>query len=48
VLPERTYERNPHVQLPHFVTPEFWQILRERVLREFDAQIESYGLQPVA
>lgn len=47
-LPARTYERNPHLQLPHFVTPEFWQALRQRVFQEFDAQIERYGLQPVA
>jgi aldehyde:ferredoxin oxidoreductase len=48
VLPERAYEPNPHVQLPHFLTPEFWQTLRERVFQEFDAQIERYGLQSVA
>jgi hypothetical protein len=48
VLPERTYEHNPHVQLPHLITPEFWQALRERVLQEFDTQIERYGLHPVA
>jgi hypothetical protein len=35
------------VQLPHFVTPEFWQTLRARVLQEFDTQIERYGLHPV-
>jgi hypothetical protein len=48
VLPERTYERNLHVQLPHFVTPEFWQELRHRVLQAFDAQIDAYGLRQVA
>lgn len=48
VLPERTYTRNPHVELPHFITPEFMHTLRARVLQEFDAQIASYGLQPVA
>jgi aldehyde:ferredoxin oxidoreductase len=48
VLPERAYEPNPHVQLPHFITPEFWQTLRERVFQEFDAQIERYGLHSVA
>ena len=48
VLPERVYEPNPHVQLPHFITPEFWQTLREQVLQKFDEQIESYGLTPVA
>jgi hypothetical protein len=47
VLPERTYEPNPHVQLPHFITPEFWHTLRERVFQEFDAQIERYGLHSV-
>lgn len=48
VLPERTYERNPNVQLPHFVTPEFWQALRQQVLQAFDAQIDAYGLRQVA
>jgi len=47
VLPERTYEHNPHVQLPHFITPEFWHTLRERVFQEFDVQIERYGLHAV-
>ena len=47
VLPERAYQPNPHVQLPHFITPAFWHTLRERVLQAFDAQIASYGLQPV-
>ncbi len=46
VLPERVYERNPHVQLPHFITPEFWQELRQRVLKAFDDQIKAYGLSP--
>jgi aldehyde:ferredoxin oxidoreductase len=45
VLPARTYEQNPHVQLPHFITPEFWQELRTRVFQAFDRQIEAYGLQ---
>jgi aldehyde:ferredoxin oxidoreductase len=44
VLPARTYERNPHVQLPHFITPAFWETLRSRVWQEFDQQIASYGL----
>jgi hypothetical protein len=44
VLPARTYERNPYVQLPHFITPAFWQELRSRVFEEFDKQIASYGL----
>jgi hypothetical protein len=48
VLPERVYQRNPNVQLPHFITPEFWQELRQRVLREFEAQINNYGLQRAA
>ncbi len=48
VLPTRVYERNPNVQLPHFITPEFWQELRQRVLQTFDAQIESYGLRQAA
>ena len=47
-LPARTYEHNPNVQLPHFITPEFWQELRQRVLQSFDEQIESYGLSSVA
>jgi aldehyde:ferredoxin oxidoreductase len=48
VLPARTYEHNPHVQLPHFITPEFWQELRQRVLQAFDEQIKMYGLQQAA
>ncbi|MGQ4808834.1 hypothetical protein NKDENANG_02225 [Candidatus Entotheonellaceae bacterium PAL068K] len=47
VLPARTYEHNPHVKLPHFITPEFWQQLRTRVFKAFDEQIAAYGLQPV-
>ncbi len=46
VLPPRTYEQNANVQLPHFITPEFWQELRSRVLQGFDEQINEYGLQP--
>ena len=45
VLPARVYERNPNVQLPHFITPEFWHELRQRVLQAFEAQIETYGLR---
>jgi aldehyde:ferredoxin oxidoreductase len=48
VLPPRTYEHNPHVQLPHFITPEFWQELRARVFKAFDEQMVTYGLQPAA
>ena len=44
-LPARSYEHNPHVQLPHFITPAFWQALRTRVFQEFDKQIAAYGLQ---
>lgn len=44
VLPGRVYEPNPNVQLPHFITPAFWQELRHRVLQAFDQQIVSYGL----
>lgn len=44
VLPERAYMKNPNVKLPHFITPEFWQELRQRVLTAFDAQITQYGL----
>jgi aldehyde:ferredoxin oxidoreductase len=44
-LPERAYQKNPNVQLPHFITPEFWRELRQRVLHEFDAQLAQYGLQ---
>ena len=44
VLPARVYEQNPNVQLPHFITPDFWQELRQRVLQAFDEQIVSYGL----
>ena len=47
VLPARVYETNPNVQLPHFITPDFWQTLRQRVFTAFDEQIESYGLTPV-
>ncbi len=48
VLPTRVYQRNPNVQLPHFITPEFWRELRQRVFQAFDAQIEGYGLRPAA
>jgi aldehyde:ferredoxin oxidoreductase len=47
-LPARSYEPNPHVQLPHFITPAFWQELRTRVFQEFDKQIAAYGLQGAA
>jgi hypothetical protein len=42
------YEKNPNVQLPHFITPEFWQELRQRVFQIFDTQIEQYGLREAA
>lgn len=45
VLPERVYTQNPNVKLPHFITPEFWRELRQRVLTAFDSQITHYGLQ---
>jgi aldehyde:ferredoxin oxidoreductase len=48
VLPARVYEKNPNVQLPHFITPEFWQELRQRVFQIFDTQIEQYGLREAA
>ena len=48
VLPARAFEPNPNVQLPHFLTPEFWDQLRERVLPGFDEQIASYALRPAA
>jgi aldehyde:ferredoxin oxidoreductase len=44
VLPERTYTQNPNIKLPHFITPEFWKELRERVFRAFDQKIQEYGL----
>ena len=43
-LPARAYEHNPHVELPHFITPAFMTELRQRVFQAFDEQIESYGL----
>lgn len=43
-LPERTYTPNPHVKLPHFITPEFWTELRQRVFKAFDQKIQEYGL----
>jgi aldehyde:ferredoxin oxidoreductase len=43
-LPARAYERNPNVELPHFITPAFMSELRERVFQAFDEQIGSYGL----
>jgi aldehyde:ferredoxin oxidoreductase len=48
VLPARVYQHNPNVQLPHFITPEFWQELRQRVFQAFEAQIEHYGLRQAA
>ena len=47
VLPARTFERNPHLELPHFITPEFWETLRARVLQAFDEQMADYGLTAV-
>jgi aldehyde:ferredoxin oxidoreductase len=44
VLPERAYEQNANVKLPHFITPEFWQELRQRVFKAFDEKIQTYGL----
>jgi hypothetical protein len=44
VLPGRTYDQNPNVKLPHFITPEFWKELRERVFRSFDQKIREYEL----
>ena len=44
VLPARSYQHNPHVQLPHFVTPAFMDDLRRQVFEAFDEQIEEYGL----
>ena len=31
-----------------FLTPDFWDQLRARVLQAFDEQIVSYGLRPAA
>jgi hypothetical protein len=47
VLPERVYTQNPNVQLPHFITPEFWTELRQRVFKAFDHKIQEYGLTSV-
>jgi aldehyde:ferredoxin oxidoreductase len=44
VLPERTFDQNSHVKLPHFITPEFWRELRERVFRRFDQKMREYEL----
>jgi aldehyde:ferredoxin oxidoreductase len=44
VLPERTYTPNPHVQLPHFITPEFWKELRGRVFKAFEQKMQEYRL----
>ena len=48
VLPARAFEHNPNVQLPHFLTPDFWDQLRTRVLQAFDEQIDSYDLRSAA
>lgn len=48
VLPARSYQHNPHVQLPHFVTPAFMDDLRRQVFEAFDEQIEEYGLAATA
>ena len=48
VLPARSYQHNPHVQLPHFVTPEFMHDLRQQVFEAFDEQIAEYGLAATA
>ena len=44
VLPERVYERQEHIKVPQFITPEFWTELRNRVLKGFDKRIEEFGL----
>jgi aldehyde:ferredoxin oxidoreductase len=48
VLPARVYERNPNIKLPQFITPEFWEELRRRVLDGFDKKIEEFGLVTTA
>jgi aldehyde:ferredoxin oxidoreductase len=44
VLPERTYEQNPNVKLPYFITPEFFGELKKRVLRRFDTLVEELNV----
>ena len=39
---------NANVQSAHFMTPEFWQELRQRALQAFDEQTESYGFSATA
>ncbi len=43
-LPAQTYEPNPWVKLPQFVTREFFNALRDRVNRRFDARVEQLGV----
>ena len=44
VLPDQTYEGNPNIKLTHFITPEFYSQLRDRVLNRFDSLVEELGI----
>jgi aldehyde:ferredoxin oxidoreductase len=43
-LPEQTYEPNPWVKLPQFVTRGFFDALRDRVCRRFDTLMAELGV----
>jgi aldehyde:ferredoxin oxidoreductase len=45
-LPDQTYEPNPWIKLPSFVTREFFSTLRDRVNRRFDTLVQEHGLSP--
>jgi aldehyde:ferredoxin oxidoreductase len=40
-LPAAAHEESPHILLPHFLTPEFFATLKERVLATFDARVAA-------
>ena len=44
VLPARVYERQEHIKVPQFITPDFWAELRSRVLKGLDKRIDEFGL----
>ncbi|MBI4550855.1 MAG: aldehyde:ferredoxin oxidoreductase [Candidatus Latescibacteria bacterium] len=44
VLPEQTYDPNPNIKLPAFITRSFFEELRSRVLRRFDAMVAEQGV----
>jgi len=40
-MPTETHLPSTHTQLPHFVTPEFFTALQQRVLATFDERVAA-------